>query len=64
MTRLSDELVDDLVELFFLAMPGVDGKELRGILNCVLALVEKELRRLDCEDRAACYDLLTKASEN
>ena len=48
---LSDECVDDLVELFFLALPGLDGAELGVLLNAVLRVVEREVRRTSAESR-------------
>ena len=57
---LSDECVDDLVELFFMALPGLDGAELGVLLNAVLRVVEHEVRR-GTEARRRLWE---KASDN
>ena len=41
---ISDETIDALVELLFVALPGVESAELVGFLNCILRIVEREAR--------------------
>ena len=48
---ISDETVDALVELFFLALPAMDGPELAVLVNAVLRVVEREVRRTSAESR-------------
>jgi hypothetical protein len=57
---VSDECVDDLVEICFLALPGLDGAELGVLLNAVLRVVEHEVRRTSAESRR----LWERASDN
>ncbi len=49
--QLSDDCVDDLVELLFRTLPGVESAELVGFLNCILRIVEREARRTAAAER-------------
>lgn len=51
-SQVSDDCVDQLVELLFVALPGVESAELVGFLNCILRIVEWEARRTVATERA------------
>jgi hypothetical protein len=48
---VSDEAADALVELAFLALPSMDGKELTALLSAVLRIIAREVRRARAEER-------------
>jgi len=50
-TNVSDECTDALVELLFCVLPAVEPSELVGFLNCILRIVEREVRRSVAEER-------------
>ncbi len=58
--NVSDECTDYLVELLFCVMPAVEPAELVGLLNCILHIVEREVRR--AERREA--ERWTRSSDN
>ena len=51
-SQVSDECVDQLVELLFVAVPAMSGPELGVLLNLLLRIVEAEARRAASEERA------------
>lgn len=50
-STVSDECTDDLIELLFHVMPAVEPNEMVGILNCILRIVEREVRGTVSEER-------------
>ncbi len=51
-TNVSDECTDALVELLFCVLPAVEPNELVGFLNCILRIVEREVRRAKREEES------------
>lgn len=49
---MSDDAHDAVVDLFFNALPSMDGEELGALLDGVLAIMEREVRRAKMEQRA------------
>ena len=63
-SQVSDDCVDQLVELLFLAMPAVDSQELVAFLNCIVRIVSREARRAVAEERARWRERVRSSCNN
>ena len=51
MHQISEDASDELVEVFFLALPAMDSEEMATLLGYVINIVEREIRRAKHEAR-------------